>query len=96
MKYRRPFGTEWEDLDLDTAMDMIADRVLEARRKGWQDADTHGNKLRRTTGIASLGAVLDNEENYLINDCCNGGTRRWSRPGISGPSCGSSITSGGG
>src|ERR1700722_7714806 len=28
MKYRRPFGTEREDLDLDTAMDMIADRVL--------------------------------------------------------------------
>ena len=26
VKYRRPFGTEFEDLDLDTAMDMIADR----------------------------------------------------------------------
>jgi formate dehydrogenase major subunit len=48
-------------------MDMIADRVLEARRKGWQDADAHGNKLRRTMGLASLGgATLDNEENYLI------------------------------
>ena len=48
-------------------MDMIADRVLEARRKGWQDSDAHGNKLRRTMGLASLGgATLDNEENYLI------------------------------
>jgi formate dehydrogenase major subunit len=46
---------------------MIADRVLDARRKGWQDADPQGNKLRRTMGIASLGgATLDNEENYLI------------------------------
>ena len=27
VRYRRPFGTEWEDLDLEVAMDMIADRV---------------------------------------------------------------------
>ena len=48
-------------------MDMIADRVLDARRKGWQDADQAGNTLRRTMGIAHLGgATLDNEENYLI------------------------------
>ena len=36
VKYRRPFGTDWEELDLDTAMDMIADRVIESRRRGWQ------------------------------------------------------------
>jgi formate dehydrogenase major subunit len=48
-------------------MDMLADRVLEARRKGWQDTDQEGRTLRRTMGIASLGgATLDNEENYLI------------------------------
>src|SRR5947209_15100039 len=35
--YRRPYATEWERLGLDEAMDMIADRVLEARRDGWQD-----------------------------------------------------------
>ena len=66
VRYRRPFGTEWEDLDLDTAMDMIADRVLAARRRGWQwEAD--GRRVRRTLGFASLGgATLDNEENYLI------------------------------
>ncbi len=67
VRYRRPFGTEWEDLDLDVAMDMIADRVLAARAAGWQDADEHGVPLRRTLGLASLGgATLDNEENYLI------------------------------
>jgi formate dehydrogenase major subunit len=66
VRYRRPFGTEWEHLDLDTAMDMIADRVISARRAGWQwDAD--GLRTRRTLGVASLGgATLDNEENYLI------------------------------
>jgi formate dehydrogenase major subunit len=66
VRYRRPGGTEWEDLDLDTAMDMIADRVIEARRKGWQ-WEQHGRRTRRTMGFASLGgATLDNEENYLI------------------------------
>ena len=67
MLYRRPGGTEWEPLDLDTATDMIADRVLETRSRTWQDCDEHGQPLRRTLGIASLGgATLDNEENYVI------------------------------
>jgi formate dehydrogenase major subunit len=64
--YRRPYGTEWERLGLDEAMDMIADRVIEARRAGWQWED-NGVRVRRTMGFASLGgATLDNEENYLI------------------------------
>ena len=66
VKYRRPFGKNWEFLDLDTAMDMIADRVLQARRSGWQE-EIDGRRTRRTLGFASLGgATLDNEENYLI------------------------------
>ncbi len=64
--YRRPHGTEWEELDLDKAMDMIADRVLDARRAGWQ-WEVDQTRTRRTMGFASLGgATLDNEENYLI------------------------------
>ena len=67
VRYRAPYATDWTELDLDTAMDMVADRVLEARRRGWQDRDGQGRPLRRTMGIASLGgATLDNEENYLI------------------------------
>jgi len=67
IRYRRPGGTDWEDLDLDTAMDMITDRFIASRRAGWQDLDEKGRKLRRTMAIASLGgATLDNEENYLI------------------------------
>ena len=55
------------DLNLDTAMEMIADRVIETRRRTWQDTDENGRVLRRTMGIAHLGgATLDNEENYLI------------------------------
>jgi len=67
VRYRRPYGTEWEDLDLDTAMDMIADRVIDTRARTWQDTDEEGRHLRRTMGISHLGgATLDNEENYLI------------------------------
>jgi formate dehydrogenase major subunit len=67
VRYRRPGGTEWEDLELGAAMDMIADRVLETRRRTWQDTDENGTVLRRTLGFASLGgATLDNEENYLM------------------------------
>jgi formate dehydrogenase major subunit len=67
VSYRRPGGTEWEELDLDTAMDMIADRLIETRARTWEDTDDEGRHLRRTLGFAHLGgATLDNEENYLI------------------------------
>jgi formate dehydrogenase major subunit len=64
--YRRPHATEWEHVDLDTAMDMVAERVIKTRRETWQWQE-HGTRVRRTMGIASLGgATLDNEENYLM------------------------------
>ncbi len=67
VRYRSPFGTEWEDLDLDTAMDMIAERVIKTRKQFWEWESSDGKRLRRTMGIASLGgATLDNEENYLM------------------------------
>jgi len=65
--YRRPGGTDWERLDPERALDMIADRVVESRHRWWQDKDENGQPLRRTMGMAALGgATLDNEENYLI------------------------------
>jgi formate dehydrogenase major subunit len=70
VRYRRPHGTEWEDLDLDTAVDMIADRVIKTRKEFWEwETDRPGGRrrTRRTLGFASLGgATLDNEENYLM------------------------------
>jgi formate dehydrogenase major subunit len=67
VRYRRPHGTEWEDLDRDTAMDMIADRVIATRKQSWEWEDDRGRRTRRTLGIASLGgATLDNEENCLM------------------------------
>ena len=66
MKYRRPNSTRWEELDLEQAMDMIADRVWESRERTFQET-RDGQSLMQTTAIGHLGgATLDNEENYLI------------------------------
>ena len=73
VRYRRPYGTEWEDLDLETAMDMVADRVWEAREKSFTEKQD-GQWLMPTKNIAHLGgATLDNEENYLIKKLFSGG-----------------------
>jgi formate dehydrogenase major subunit len=67
VKYRRPHGTTWEELPLEQAMDMIADRIIRVRRETWEEETPDGSPARRTLGIANLGgATLDNEENYLI------------------------------
>ena len=67
VRYRRPGGNEWEELELERAMDMIAARMIAARENGWQDVDRQGWRVDRTLGFAHLGgATLDNEENYLI------------------------------
>jgi formate dehydrogenase major subunit len=67
VKYRRPYGTHWEELDLDQAMNMIADRILETRDATWQETTDDGAPAHRTMAIGNLGgATLDNEENYLM------------------------------
>ncbi len=65
--YRKPYGTQWEPIPLEKAMDMVAERVQRAREETWEQEDDQGHPLRRTMGFAHLGgATLDNEENYLI------------------------------
>jgi formate dehydrogenase major subunit len=65
--YRRPYGTEWEEVGLEWAMDRIAERFAESRERTWITEDDEGRPVRHTSGVAFLGgAALDNEENYLI------------------------------
>jgi len=65
--YRKPYGTEWERIPLEQAMDMVAERVKRTRDTTWEDKNEEGLSVRRTMGIAHLGgATLDNEENYVI------------------------------
>ena len=74
VRYRPPHATSWQDLELDEAMDMIAERVIETRARTWEEVDQHGYVLNRTLGFAHLGgATLDNEENYLIKKLLTGG-----------------------
>ena len=73
VKYRPPFASEWQSLDLDTAMDMVAERVWSTRARTFQ-ADRDGLPLMQCPHIAHLGgATLDNEENYLIKKLFTGG-----------------------
>ena len=67
VRYRRPGATDWEDLSLERATDMIADRIIRTREDTWEDETEDGQPLRRTLGMHFLGgATLDTEENYLI------------------------------
>lgn len=65
-KYRAPYSRHWEEIDLEKAMDMIADRLWESRARTFQET-RDGETLMQTTAVAHLGgATLDVEENYLI------------------------------
>ena len=73
VKYRRPHGTRWEELTLDEAMEMIAERIVETRAASWEETTPEGAPANRTMAIGNLGgATLDNEENYLIKKLCVG------------------------
>jgi formate dehydrogenase major subunit len=66
VKYRRPFSRTWESLDLEQAMDMVADRLWESRERTFVEKKD-GRGLMQTKAIGHLGgATLDIEENYLI------------------------------
>jgi formate dehydrogenase major subunit len=67
VKYRRPGATDWEELSLAQAMEMIAERMIKVREETWEHETGDGEPLHRTLGIHFLGgATLDSEENYLI------------------------------
>ena len=66
VKYRRPYARKWENLDLEQAMDMVADRLWKSREHTFVDQND-GRALMQTKAIGHLGgATLDIEENYLI------------------------------
>jgi formate dehydrogenase major subunit len=67
VKYRRAGGAEWEELSLQRATEMIAERVIRTREETWEEEAEDGKPLKRTLGMHFLGgATLDSEENYLI------------------------------
>ena len=66
VKYRAPRAKTWSEISLDRAMELVADRVWESRRRTFV-RQWNGEIVNHTTAICHLGgATLDNEENYLI------------------------------
>jgi formate dehydrogenase major subunit len=66
VKYRAPNATAWQEIPLEKALDMVADRVWASRERGFEET-RDGEALMQCRSIAHLGgATLDNEENYLI------------------------------
>src|SRR3954449_6447176 len=51
VKYRPPHAREWEELSLEQATEMIADRVTRPRRETWEAETDNGKPLNRTLGI---------------------------------------------
>jgi len=73
VKYRAPFSREWEEMDLETAMDMVADRVWKSRERTFVEKE-NGDCVMHTLGVCHLGgATMDIEENYLIRKLFTGG-----------------------
>lgn len=74
VKYRAPYSDRWEEKPLDWAMERIARLVKRTRDETYVPELPDGTKVNHTLGIASIGgAVLDNEENYLIKKLLGGG-----------------------
>ena len=77
VKYRAPRASEWTEIDLETAMNMVAERVWTSRDRHFEEErDEEGRPapLMQCASIAHLGgATLDNEENYLIKKLFTGG-----------------------
>jgi formate dehydrogenase major subunit len=72
--HRKPGATTWEVIDLETALDMVAERVKKTRDETFQEmyptTDAEGKPIERllmsTTAIFSLGgATMDNEWNHI-------------------------------
>jgi formate dehydrogenase major subunit len=73
VKYRAPRAKNWTEITLDRAMDMVAERVWESRKRTLIGQE-NGSTINHTKAICHLGgATLDNEENYLIKKLFTGG-----------------------
>jgi formate dehydrogenase major subunit len=73
VKYRAPRAKEWASMPLGRAMDMVAERVWESRKRMFV-RQVDGSVVNHTTATCHLGgATLDNEENYLIKKLFTGG-----------------------
>ena len=65
VRYRRPRGTQWEDLGLETAMDMIADRLWDSRERTFEE-ERDGRVLMHDRRRPHRRRDPGRERDYLI------------------------------
>ena len=64
--HRPPGGTSWEEMDLNTAMDRVAQLVKKTRDETFVVQDSSSKKVMASEAIFSLGgATMDNEWNHV-------------------------------
>jgi formate dehydrogenase major subunit len=64
--HRKPGATGWEEVELDWAMDRVAELVKKTRDETFVERLENGTLVNHTTAIFALGgATLDNEWNHL-------------------------------
>ncbi len=64
--HRKPGGTDWEEMELDTAMDRVAELVKKTRDETFVERLPNGKLVNNTLAIFSLGgATMDDEWNHI-------------------------------
>jgi len=64
--HRKPGATDWQEVELDWAIDRIAQLVKKTRDETFVERMEDGTLINQTTAIFSLGgATLDNEWNHM-------------------------------
>lgn len=64
--HRKPGAAAWEEVELDWAMDRVAELVKKTRDETFLERLANGNLVNQTTAIFALGgATLDNEWNHM-------------------------------
>jgi formate dehydrogenase major subunit len=64
--HRAPGASQWEEMDLNAALDRVAQLVKQTRDSTFVTTDSSGKKVMATEQIFSLGgATMDNEWNHV-------------------------------
>jgi formate dehydrogenase major subunit len=71
--HRRPGASDWEVVDLEWAMDRVAELVGKTREETFIERLPNGKLVNATPAIFALGgATLDNEFNHITQKFCRG------------------------
>ncbi len=71
--HRKPGAPDWEEVDIEWAMDRVAELVSKTRDETFIEKLPNGKSVNATSSIFHLGgATLDNEFNHIAQKFCRG------------------------